>query len=365
MPALGRVNLIVGKNNIGKSSVLEALRIYTQNASPAFLDELLIGHDEVLHSLNQPPSLNYDSGQIPYQNFFSGRAFPTKDNENIYIGDQEGSNFVKISHTYYIEEHNETTENGLVATKRTPVSKNDNHDEADQALLISSSRRENARWMPISERSLQGFRRGRPWLPDTQTIPVGFVPTGMLPSANLADLWDSIALTDLAEFVTEGLRIIDPEISGIAFVKKDVLGLRRESQRAAIVRLRNTPHPIPLNSMGDGIVRILQLLLALVPARGGIYLVDEFENGLHYSIQDKVWKLIFELAISHDIQVFAATHSWDCITAFKNVASQMQEHAVLFRVGRSIRKSEEGKIIATSFDRDALVQMTQSDLELR
>ena len=51
--------------------------------------------------------------------------------------------------------------------------------------------------------------------------------------------------------------------------------------------------------------------------------------------------------------------------AFKKVAAQIDQPAVLFRVGKSIRKSEGGKIIATAFDRDALVEFAQSDLELR
>jgi AAA15 family ATPase/GTPase len=117
--------------------------------------------------------------------------------------------------------------------------------------------------------------------------------------------------------------------------------------------------------MGDGMVRVLQLLLLLVPAKGGLYLVDEFENGLHYSVQEKVWEMIFELARISNIQVFATTHSWDCIEAFKNVAARSDDPAILFRVGKSIKTSEKGKVIATVFDKAALAQITQLEAEVR
>lgn len=363
VPTLGRVNLVVGKNNSGKSTVLEALRVYAQNANPSFLDELLIGHDEGLRSVNQLEPSKPEAEQIPYQNFFTGRVFPSGDDEHIYIGDHEEANFVRIAHALYIEEQESAGD--FIRLKRTPVPKSEAREDVAPALLISSSRREHPRVMPISGVIL-GARRNRSPSPDGEVIPVGFVPTGLLPSRSLADLWDSIALTNFDAAVKDGLRIIEPDVDGIAFVNREPSrSSRGESERAAIVKLARSAAPVPLNSMGDGMTRILQLLLALVPARGGIYLVDEFENGLHYSIQEDVWKLIFRLAISNDIQVFAATHSWDCVEAFKKVAAQIDQPAVLFRVGKSIRKSEGGKIIATAFDRNALVELAQSDLELR
>ena len=363
VPTLGRVNLIVGKNNSGKSTILEALRIYAQNANPFILDELLIGHDEVPSSTNIPA---FEEDLIPYQNFFTGRVFPQGDDEEIYIGDAEENEFVKIAHTYYLEERIETSGDEVVATtKRTQISKRDDHEEADQALLISSSRREQPRWMFIGEGSRPGLRRGRLTVHDTTTIPMGFVPTGLLPSGNLAELWDSIALTNFEEIVRDGLRIIEPQVSGIAFVKRDRSQPRSDSDRAAIVKLEGSPRPLPLNSMGDGMGRILQLLLALIPAKGGLYIVDEFENGLHYSIQERVWDLIFELSVSQNIQVFATTHSWDCIEAFRNAALRKQEPAALFRVGKSIRKSDHGRVIATLFEGESLASITQGDVEIR
>jgi predicted ATPase len=363
VPQLGRVNLIVGKNNSGKSSILEALRIYAQQASAALMDELVVSHDETLRILTQ--SSDVDDDNLPYQNFFTGREFPSTDHGAIYIGDVAQNNFVRISHTFYVEERStEPGPDGFQTIRRVPILKTSidkqEGDDTSQALLTTSSRREQPKWIPISDY----VRRSRQPLSDPAALPVGFVPPGILPSTKLADLWDSIALTNYDKVIRDGLAIIEERVEGIAFVKRD--GARtRSDERTAIIKLKGFDRPVALNSMGDGMNRVLQLLLLLVPAKGGFYLVDEFENGLHFSVQEKVWEMIFELATTNNVQVFAATHSWDCIEAFKKVSGRSPESAVLFRVGRSVRTSDKGKAIATVFDKAALANLTQMDVEVR
>jgi predicted ATPase len=359
VPHLGRVNLIVGKNNSGKSSILEALRIYAQQASQTLLDELVAAHDETLRT--QMSATADEDEQVPYENFFTGRRFPTSKDGAIYIGDKEGREYLKISHSYYQEERS-VDSLGFSTVRRIPMAKNELDDEeANQALLVSSAKRDQPKWLGISDSP----RRGRAPNPDPLALPVGYVPTSILPSSSLADLWDSIALTNYDDVVRAGLRIIEPRVEGVAFVKRDNPRSRFEGERTAIIKLQGSDRPVTLNSMGDGMVRVLQLLLLLVPAKGGLYLVDEFENGLHYSVQEKVWEMIFELAKTTNIQVFATTHSWDCIEAFKNVAARSDEPAILFRVGKSIKTSEKGKVIATAFDKAALAQITQLEAEVR
>jgi len=134
----------------------------------------------------------------------------------------------------------------------------------------------------------------------------------------------------------------------------------------AKVKMSDSPHPVPLNSLGDGMLRVLQLVLKVFAAKGGFWLIDEFENGLHFSVQEKVWALLFEMAQKLDIQIFATTHSWDCIESFAKAAIDRKDvEGVLFRVGRSVRESDRGQVIATVFDEDALYNITQTDVEVR
>jgi AAA15 family ATPase/GTPase len=113
-------------------------------------------------------------------------------------------------------------------------------------------------------------------------------------------------------------------------------------------------------------LRVFQLLLKVFPAKGGFLLIDEFENGLHYSVQEKIWMVLFELSKKLNIQIFATTHSWDCIESFSKVARNNNDiDSVLFRAGKSVRQSNRGQIIATVFDKEQLYNITQSDVEVR
>jgi AAA15 family ATPase/GTPase len=108
------------------------------------------------------------------------------------------------------------------------------------------------------------------------------------------------------------------------------------------------------------------MTLRAFSARDGYLLIDEFENGLHYSIQDEIWATVFDLAGSLNMQIFATTHSWDCIQSFSRVAQNRKDiKGVLFRVGRSARQSDRGKIISTVFADEKLCDITQDQLEVR
>src|SRR5207245_4072449 len=93
-------------------------------------------------------------------------------------------------------------------------------------------------------------------------------------------------------------------------------------ERDLVVNLASTDETLPLHSLGNGMWRILGIALALMNAKEGILLIDEFENGLYYSVQPDLWRFIFRLARSLDVQVFAATHSWDCLKGFQEAAQE-------------------------------------------
>jgi len=205
----------------------------------------------------------------------------------------------------------------------------------------------------------------------SETLPCSVIPTQFISVDDLADEWDKIVFTEHEEMVGNALRIITPEFENLTFVRndegnKDPRQMRQVFRRFAKVKMSGSTHPVPLNSLGDGMLRVLQLVLKVFPAKGGFLLIDEFENGLHFTVQEKVWALLFELAQKLDIQIFATTHSWDCIESFAKAAIARKDvEGVLFRVGRSVKKSNRGQVIATVFDEDALYNITQTDVEVR
>lgn len=148
-----------------------------------------------------------------------------------------------------------------------------------------------------------------------------FVRSNEIDNGNTGYLYDEIATTDWEQEVVNALRIIDSRISKLAFRTDSVSG-----KRYPVVRLEGSNSPLPLRSMGDGINRTLAIILAVVNCENGYLLIDEFENGLHYSVQEKLWEIIFYLAERLNIQVFATTHSNDTIKAFGEVANSKPDH---------------------------------------
>ncbi|WP_338415203.1 ATP-binding protein [uncultured Sphaerotilus sp.] len=349
---LGRVNLIVGKNNAGKSTVLEALRIHAGHANKAVLESIAQAHDETL------------------QDLFTGRRFPADDDweHAIQIGDPlNPASKLCILHAHVSDTEERTEENGVSTVRRVTkrVPKTD--------LAHVDGPLEQVLYVVQQERALPTiFLNPDRFVPDTLlTVPCGVVQTQWMSMDELAGEWDRIVFTEHEDIVRRALKIITPEFENLTFVRTDEgvsdrLPARQKFQRSAKVKLSNSPTPVALKSLGDGMLRILQIALKLVAARGGFLLIDEFENGLHYSVQEKVWTLLFEMAAQLDIQIFATTHSWDCIDSFSKVALAKQDiDGVLFRVGRSVRTSDRGRVIATVFDEEALYSITQSDVEVR
>ena len=319
---LGRVNLIVGKNNSGKSTVLEALRIYAGNANQMLLGDIARTHNEKWYYFKEQDALNCS---FPFECFFSGRMFPEESDIQIELGELNNKNLLTIK-------------------------KSLNFDDRP-ALAITKNNKE----------FLLNFDRAKYSMPkDFVMTSCSFVPTQFISVEELEKEWNTINLTDNEEIVTQALQIISPTFRRLAFDGQP------KYDRWVKVKLADFPLPVPLKSLGDGMIRILQLALKLVSAQGGFLLIDEFENGLHYSVQEDVWKLLFEMAKKLDVQVFATTHSWDCIESFAKVALEKSEtEGVIFRMGKSVRKSNQGQVIATIFSGEELKYITQSNMEIR
>lgn len=112
--------------------------------------------------------------------------------------------------------------------------------------------------------------------------------------------------------------------------------------------------------MGDGMNRVFELALGLANSKDGLFLVDELENGVHYSAQEQLWRLIFETASQLNVQVFATTHSWDCIESFQRAASAHPSNGALISLAR-----QEGEVKGTVFNERDLEIITRESIEVR
>ena len=85
------------------------------------------------------------------------------------------------------------------------------------------------------------------------------------------------------------------------------------------------------------------------------------KNGIHFTAQQRLWELIFRLANRLDTQVFATTHSWDCIEAFQHAASiDSHEDAALVRLD-----VHDDAVSPTSFSERELAIVTRERIEVR
>ena len=183
------------------------------------------------------------------------------------------------------------------------------------------------------------------------------VPANGLNREQIIELWEGIALTGLEREVDTALRLIAPGVEGLNLVST----LASKGERGPVVKIEGNDDPIPLGSLGDGMQRTLGIALALVNAKNGLLLIDEFENGLYYTVQPELWCFIFRLAHRLDVQVFATTHSWDCIKAFQKATQQEhQEEGLLIRL-----ESRKGEIAAILYDQRDLAIATREQIEVR
>jgi AAA domain, putative AbiEii toxin, Type IV TA system/AAA ATPase domain len=355
---LGRVNLITGRNNTGKSSVLEALRILASDASPAVIGSILRFREEDLGDEQDPTHTLDEETSFSLSSLFHGFPEFSQKLEPIVVACNGGKRPLRLS-----------IEVGWVSLERRPdgsrklvALQQDLFDESDAlpALMISTGDTPDVpRILPLDSFRRYGFRNRlvRAEFSDELRLPCEFVsPYGGEATAALGPLWDKIALSDLEEDVVRALRIIDPQISKVTMVG----GEGSRERRTAIVRSRDIPRPVPLRSFGDGLNRLFGIALSLVNAKGGLLLIDEFENGMHHTVQTDTWRAVFKLASRLDIQVVATSHSWDAIEAFQKAASEHPEEGVLIRLSR---KGED--IIPTRFSEEELAVATRERIEVR
>ena len=82
-----------------------------------------------------------------------------------------------------------------------------------------------------------------------------------------------------------------------------------------------------INKYGDGIKHYISIICSLYACENGYLFIDEIENGIHYTLYDKLWKIIFQLSEEQNVQVFITTHSKECIESYNNI-SQNLNHSI-------------------------------------
>ena len=346
LDGLGRVNLVVGTNNCGKTSVLEAVSLVAGAPSLRPLLEAQAARGELL----EEPSLQVDVAQLIH-----GRTL------------RVGAGFQIDARTH--DGKTVAFDASVVARTAGPddevASAEDLHlveaGGAAQplALHVLWHRRGPGGTYALSPQG--GLRSAdaatAPVLPpDPTDRVVAFLPASGLDRERVVAAFEQIVLKPEEAIVLEALREIEPRLERLATVGRST---RRApaSLRGGLVALI-AGQRVPIGSLGDGIWRMLGVALALSRAQGGTLLIDEIDTGLHYSVMQKMWEIVRKVARLIDVQVFATTHSRDCYEALAAIAEPG-------RAEISLQRIERGRPEAIAFSEAEIRQAAERGLEVR
>jgi len=352
---LGRVNLIVGKNNSGKSTFLEALQIYASNAASRVLLDLIEARQETWSGEIQQQSQSFLAN--PVRHLFFDHKLPKIGEDIISLGEIYSELSLNIGISVYQNKNDDEGTTRKIRVSDVPLDEDLSNVEifliAEEAEKIRRLFRLDVDIRDVRRNSLRSLYEKQE---NEHKYVCQLVATDNMPNRKLASLWDLTNLTDLEPEVISSLGLIDSRVLGVAFVEN----IRSRDDRIPLVKLKGISEPLPLKSMGDGMTRLLHIAVALVNAKNGILLIDEFENGLHWTVQPKVWDIIFQLAERLNVQVFATTHSRDCVQSFEQIWNKYPESGGFFRLD-----NKNDKIKVTEYTLETLADSLEMDVEVR
>jgi hypothetical protein len=342
---LGRVNLITGANNVGKTALLEALWIHHGAVIPElglrvdsfrgldpgdsedFMGSLFFGYDR---GLEIELAAKGDWGKEPRRLKMSLEDRATVEVPVPALGPSQPATQTTYS--------------------RNQLIMNYSYESRGQAT--------SAGW--LVQRQTNSMVPGAPGVTavgmEARQAPRPHDPLAIFLTARRA----SISEEDVKRY--SDLEVRGQHKGAVQILK----GIDPRLTKLAVVSARPTPaiyadiglsRLIPMQLMGDGMARILSLALSIATVPGGMVLVDEIENGLHHLVMQKVWSSIATFARHYNVQIFATTHSRECFQAALEALGDDDENEFrLYRIEhfrdklRTVRYDREMMDFALNFN---------------
>jgi len=330
MEDFARVNVLVGQNNCGKSTVLEALLFATGMSNPYL-----------------PQRLN----AFRSRNIFSG-----VDSLKYLFHNMDFSRLPYISASQF---DGDARELGLSLTYKT-------NGTVDSGVSMLSSEAKNFLNAVVLDFAINGSKHqsfivlnptgivAEQHIPETyfEKISTVILPSDISASNPINDLGEIIKLQQKA-IVIALLQKFDNRINALEVVNGNVfLGIDGMAEL------------IPLALTGDGMKRYLNIIAAAANRKTNIILIDEIDNGLHYSAYKKLWEAIFALAVGTNKQIFVTTHSKETIQKLNLMLTEHQEYQQemrLYTIANTLKKGHQ----AYKYTYDGLSGACENDVELR
>ncbi len=342
---LARVNLIAGKNSVGKSALLEAIYQHCDGRNPWLLSRVRALRRVELGGSSRAQSMTHLFGEFV-------RDFDAESRiETISDAGSQSARMMRLR----LVPAGDTNGEDAGLTSDSEATHNDlwlGMPAAIEAESVNGDNKEVRRAY-----ILNGKQVLKPPLDPNQpphfVLPYSRGARYPIDHQEDARLLSALVKSGLASAVRHVLTSLEPRLTWL-----EVL---HEGDIAMIHGRIDLSQPVPLVAMGDGMVRLASLILVFSKTGNGVVLLDEIENGLHYSILDKVWEAIGMAARQFKVQVFATTHSFECIEAAHRAFRG--EHADELGFYRLVEI--DGKIENTRYSSETLADAIETGWEVR
>ena len=340
VPRFRRLNVFIGKNNVGKTSLLEALHLLQESM-----------HQSPLKSESSIRDIKSDEHRSDFTKNILGKPH--------FSG-------LKRKHSILIEGRHER--NGVVKLEIVPRprdAKEENPSQFRENLKrLGSGNYSNSaavlRYKKSNRNSVTAStQEGSDSCLEIQRTSNGDSSNGVMIIApnNQNQHMDAIRLAELrkqrkAEMITDLLKSIEPRIETI----ED----RSSSSMSTIWVDIGLKELVPLSAVGNGITQIFRILLAILSCPRGIILIDEIENGLHHSILPKLWGTINEASKESNVQIVSTCHSYECVSAMLGAVEEKD-----FYVYRLQRQNDGSRIECIAIEPQVLRTAIEYGMEIR
>jgi AAA15 family ATPase/GTPase len=340
-----RINLISGKNNVGKTALLEAIFL---NSTPTKDTIFLMGEwrRESGSFLDVLPAKRWN-------NFFFQQDITSSCSIEVRLSDR--SKLVQISIDRDYEQLLET-DNRLRKYLDDRYSDNSVDGKSDNDInpyillievKINSGEAHRTRIVSISYQITDG--KDINYLDRVQSS--SFIPSSLKSSSvSLTKEFDRARLNEREGEVIKAFQIIDSSIIAVESfsIPEPTIYLKRQGEKR-----------LPLSLFGDAMNRIVDIILKIINNQDSVLLIDEIENGIHHSNQIAFWEFLYRLAEQLNVQIFATTHSLEMTEAFIKAGlnsrserlCQRQDSAAHFEL---TRHEKTNKIVAINRDLETL-----------
>jgi len=343
---LARVNLLVGRNNCGKTSVLEAVHFLASGGSPYVLRQIA-GQRGELNARNYPDRTGRLHRTTDASHFFFGHRFDPGVRFSILANDIES-----------VRMHVEYNQGDLRSLQR-PLFEEEADDVQLLVVRIESNEMPAGVVLPATVGGtlhLDSMAMSTTASDGSPRAPVSFVSAVSLDIEDMRRMWDSLLIEGREQEVVNALNLVENELASVHFLSANGYG-----RSSIVLGHQGGSRRTPIGSHGDGTRRLLALALSLTQLSGGVLLVDEIDTGLHWTVLEHLWKLVVEQAVQANIQVFATTHSRDCIDGLASFVASHPEHASQV----SVQKVERQLGRSVGFDGADIENAVKHNLDLR